>query len=418
MALSLKIILHSKIYHDGTQPVMLQCIVSSPTGTIWKRRMICKVKSTQFDKATGRVKKNHPNQTYLNVKIAEAYNEAQKRLLDTEQRGFKPDPAYILATGVATTSQAGKLLVHGRAYIVACQQKGQYHTALKYAGHLNRLAAYLGKTNTGEQIDIYLDDVDETWILAWSVWLKKNGTKSANTLHRRMAFITTLFNDARKRGLTKADSMAFLEFKEQRVRKPKLTIEQLDALQEMQLTGLQADARNTFMLQFFAYGTRISDALNWKKSDVRQETDAWYLSYTSMKTGDLIDVRLNPKAKELIASYLETVPGEFLLPWLSKFIPNPVLTDQENKGRLIEKIESQTALINKYLKAIAQKLGFPHKLTTHIARHTFATLADSRISDKRKISAALGHSRFATTEVYLSELRQSDVNDAMEAVWQ
>jgi integrase/recombinase XerD len=117
-----------------------------------------------------------------------------------------------------------------------------------------------------------------------------------------------------------------------------------------------------------------------------------------MKTGDLIDVRLNEKAKELVQHYLESVPGLFLLSWLSKFIFLPNLTDQQNKGRLIEQIESKTFIVNKNLKQIAEKLGWDNiNLTTHIARHTFATLADSRISDKRKIGAALGHSKFSTT---------------------
>jgi hypothetical protein len=81
-------------------------------------------------------------------------------------------------------------------------------------------------------------------------------------MHRRMAFITTLFNDARKRGFTKSAPLVFLEFKEQMVRKPKLTVEQLEALEQLDLDGRLNDARNTFMLQFFAYGTRISDALS------------------------------------------------------------------------------------------------------------------------------------------------------------
>ena len=416
MSVSLKIILHSKTYDDGTRPVMLQIIQTSPSGNVWKRRMICRVKPTQFDKATGRVK-NHPNKTFLNAKISEAYTEVEKRLLLAERDGKKIDPAAIIATSVATPSSAGSLLSHARTYVENCRKKDQYHTALKYEGHVNRLAQYLGKSGE-QQNDIHMDDVDESWVLNFSVWLKSHGTKSANTLHRRMAFLTTLFNDARRRGLTKSDPMSFLEFKEQRVRKPKLTAEQLEVLQSAELTGLQADARNTFVLQFYAYGTRISDALLWKKTDIQKDGDTWYLSYTSMKTGDLIEVRLSERAKALVAHYLDTVPGKYLLPWLRKFAPLPNLSDQQNKERLIEQVESKTAQINHKLKEIAKSLSIPINLTTHIARHTFATLADSRIADKRKISAALGHSKFSTTEVYLSELRQSDVNDAMEAVWE
>jgi integrase len=417
MSASVKVVLHTKVYSDGTQAVMLQCISSGPAGKTFKRRTLCKVKAHQFDKKTSRVIK-HPNILILNASIAEAFNRAELKLTTAKMQGRKIDPEQIIATDGATSSGAGFLLSHGKSYVERCSQKGQIHTAEKYQGHLARLAQYLGKDKAGQQRDIHMDEVDENWILGFSVWLRANGTKSDNTLHRRMAFMTTLFNDARRRSLTTADPLAFLEFKEQRVRKPKLTITQLEAIEGLDLSGRVADARNTFMLQFYAYGTRISDALTWKKADIRREGTTWYLAYTSMKTGDLIDVRLNEKARALVSHYLATVPGPYLLPWLAKYEPVPGRSEQENRQKLFQQIESKTEMINVQLKGIAKLASLELNLTTHIARHTFANLADSRISDKRKISAALGHSKFSTTEVYLAELRQSDVNDAMEAVWE
>jgi site-specific recombinase XerD len=417
MSISLKIILHSKTYTDGTNPVMLQCIKSGSGEKIWKRRMICKVKPSQFDKAKGRVK-NHPNALLLNAQIAEAFTEAERRLLEWQLAGRPVDPELVIAAKAVEAPKSGMLIQHGQAYIEKCRQKGMFHTAEKYGSHLTRLAEYLGKNKAGEQIDVHMDDVNEDWVLKWSVWLKSHGTKSANTLHRRMAFITTLFNDARKRRLTTSDPLAFLEFKGQKVRKPKLTLEQVGQLEMAHLEEIREhDARNTFLLQFYAYGSRISDALTWKKTDVRKEGDLWYLSYTSMKTGTLVDVRLNAKAKELVAYYLVTVPGPFLLPWLAKFEYIPSLTDQQNRERLIKQVESKTSIVNGQLKEVASKAGLEIHLTTHIARHTFATLADQVVTDKRKISAALGQARFATTEIYLAELRQDDVNDAMDVLW-
>ncbi|WP_338876919.1 site-specific integrase [Spirosoma sp. SC4-14] len=416
MSASVKIILHSKKYTDGTHAVMLQCKVVSASGTIWKRRTLCKVKANQFDKSTCRIIK-HPNLIVLNVRIADAFTLAEKKLHTALLEGRKIDPEQIIAEEVVVSNPGASLLASCRKYIERCMHKGQIHTAEKYSSHMNKLAEYLGKDRFGNQIDVHMDDIDEDWVLAWSIWLRSHGSKSDNTLHRRMAFLNTLFNDARKRGFTKADPMAFLEFKEAKVRKPKLTQEQLRALEELPLEGRKADARNTFMLQFYAYGSRISDALTWKKEDIRKEGDSWYLHYTSMKTGDLIDVRLSEKARVLIDHYLRTVPGKFLLPWLAKFEEIPGKSALENKARLIAQIESKTQMINVLLKEIAEQAGIPVNLTTHIARHSFATLADKMISDKRKISAALGHSKFSTTEVYLADLRQSDVNDAMDELW-
>ncbi|GAB3012811.1 tyrosine-type recombinase/integrase [Spirosoma pulveris] len=373
------------------------------------------MKPQQFDATDGRVIK-HPNVLVLNATIIDAFNK-EKKLNMALMKGKPIDPADIIATTVATLNQDAYLLFHGNRYVERCRQKGQFHTAEKYGGHLTKLAEYLGMNALGVQNEIHMDIVDEDLLLKWANWLRVNGTKSVYTLHRRIAFITTLYNDARKRRLTTGNPTAFLEFKEQKVRKLKLTPEQLAALESVPLTGRLDDARNTFLMQFFAYGTRISDALNWRKENIRKEGNTWYLEYTSMKSGDLIDVRLNPKAKEIVSRYLEKVPGLFLLPWLSGYEEVPKLTDQQNRERLIQQIESKTGMVNVALKEVAILAEIPVNLTTHVARHTFATLADSKISGKRKISAALGHSKLATTEVYLSELHQSDVNDAIEDVW-
>ncbi|RRB06313.1 site-specific integrase [Larkinella rosea] len=420
---SLKIVLHSKQHKDGTQPVMLQCIVSRPGGTIWKRRVLLKVAPRFFDAEVGRVKRNHPFHLDLNEKITEALHDAEKRLLDVERRKLPIDPAYILTGSGGDMPELSMLLAHGKVYVEKCRQKGQIHTAEKYLGHLRKLAAFLGNDlgkweQPGYKVkDLLMDDITEKWVLNWSEWLKKNGTKSANTMHRRMAFLTTLFNDARKRRLTTADPMRFLEFKEVRVRKPKLTSEQIRILEDLELEGRDADARNTFLLQFYAYGSRISDALLWKKADLHLRADGLYLEYVSMKTSDLIAVRLSGRARILVEYYQNSVEGSFLLPWLAKYVDLPNLSDQENKERLFKQIESKTEIVNKALKRIAKKAGLELNLSTHIARHSFANLADERVADKRKISAALGHSKFATTEIYLKELRQSDVNDAMDAVF-
>jgi site-specific recombinase XerD len=420
---SLKIVLHSKKHKDGTQPVMLQCIISRPGGTMWKRRVLLRVAPKFFDADSGRIKRNHPFHLDLNEKIAEALHDAEKRLLDIERRKLPIDPTYILTGSGGDTPEQGMLLAHGRAYVEKCRQKGQIHTAEKYESHVRKLAAFLGNDlEKWEQADykvrdILMDDITEKWVLNWSDWLKKNGAKSANTLHRRIAFLTTLFNDARKRRFTTADPLQFLEFKEVRVRKPKLTAEQIRMMEDIELDGREADARNTFLLQFYAYGTRISDALLWKKADVHKRADGLYLEYTSMKTGDLITVRLSGRGRVLVEQYQKSVDGPFLLPWLARFTELPNLSDNENKVRLIKQIESKTELVNKALKRVAKKAGIELNLSTHIARHSFANLADERVADKRKISAALGHSKFATTEIYLKELRQSDVNDAMDAVF-
>ncbi|WP_041257703.1 tyrosine-type recombinase/integrase [Fibrella aestuarina] len=414
---TLSLLLNTKIYSDGTRPLMLSLIVQKgANGTSWKRRTLCRLKPHQWDKAR-RLVIDHPEKRLLNAQVFDAFQQAEARLQELSRYEQPIDAQYVLFGGQTPVESAITLLAHGRGYVERLALLSQTRTAEKYNGHLNRLAQFLGQTHTGTQKDIALSQVTEKWLLEFSVWLGANGCKSPNTLQRRMAFMTTLLNDARKRGLMHHEPMAFLRFKEQRVVKLKLTNNQVEQLKDLDVRGKLRDARNTFLLQVYAYGARIGDAVNWKKTDLRYREGGAYLVYRTQKTGDILEVKLNRAALDILAEYNAT-PGPYLLPWLSRYVPTPGLSEPEAKAEWLSKTESATAQINVQLKELARLAGIEGKLTSHVARHTFATLADAKITDKRKISAALSHKRFATTEIYLSELRSEEVNDAMCAVWE
>jgi len=57
--------------------------------------------------------------------------------------------------------------------------------------------------------------------------------------------------------------------------------------------------------------------------------------------------------------------------------------------------------MNAYLKEIADLAGVRKNLTTHIARHTFATTVtlDNDVP-LESVSKMLGHMKFATTQIY------------------
>jgi integrase len=92
--------------------------------------------------------------------------------------------------------------------------------------------------------------------------------------------------------------------------------------------------------------------------------------------------------------------------------------DEKTKALIGSGVLSCSAAMDVQLNEIAKLAGISVHLTTHVAHHTFARLADSRVANKRKISAALGHSKFSTTEVYLEQLRMSDLDDDMAVVYE
>lgn len=427
-SLSLKLILHSKRYSDGTAPLMLQCIVgktdTEPAQTT--RLTLTKVQPEHYDPASGRVTRKHPNYIAVNALISRRWSDAEQRKIDAERTGVV-NIDYILSGEVKQNASApanrATLFVHGQQYADARRQRGMLSTAEKYDSHVEQLRLFLNET------DVALADIDEAWVLRFVEWLRLGGrsrikgkgraVKSPNTLHRRMKFLNGLFIDARKRGLMTHDPMLHLTFKPTKARKPKLSVDQVEVLKAAQgLSERETLARDTFLLQLWAYGSRISDVLMLTTSNLVTAADGTYLSYNSMKTGQQVTVRLPGEAVTMLARYTPA-PDElpYLLPWM-RTIRMPTHAGQDEQSNYLRsQIESKTQLCNKALKRIAERTQISINLTTHIARHTFANLADQRVTDKRKISAALGHTKFSTTEIYLSDLRSNEINDAMDEIW-
>ena len=63
---------------------------------------------------------------------------------------------------------------------------------------------------------------------------------------------------------------------------------------------------------------------------------------------------------------------------------------------------------NKNLQRIAKDLGLDVHLTTYVARHSWATIADKLGVDRRIISQGLGHTSLSTTEIYINDIVSSD----------
>ena len=79
----------------------------------------------------------------------------------------------------------------------------------------------------------------------------------------------------------------------------------------------------------------------------------------------------------------------------SSDLDNPVVI---KKDVVLPVITNQK--MNAYLKEIADLARIEKHLTTHLARHTFATLSLSNHVPIESISKMLGHSDIRTTQIY------------------
>lgn len=112
---------------------------------------------------------------------------------------------------------------------------------------------------------------------------------------------------------------------------------------------------------------------------------------------------MNPEAMEIISRYNTGLTG-YIFPILS-FAHK---TEQMKLNRLHKVITK----VNKALKLIGQELGLPIKLTTYVARHSFATVLKRAGVSTSIISESLGHSSEKITQIYLDSFENSQIDEA------
>ena len=136
----------------------------------------------------------------------------------------------------------------------------------------------------------------------------------------------------------------------------------------------------------FAANTALSycDLASIKKEDIQVEGDVMYLKKKRGKTGVTYILPLNDTAIALLKKYNYELP---------------VLSNQR---------------YNSYLKEIAYICGIRKTLTTHLARHTAATLMLNAGIAIEVVSKILGHSNTKMTQHYAKLLDKTVINTKIE----
>jgi integrase/recombinase XerD len=230
---------------------------------------------------------------------------------------------------------------------------------------------------------------------------EKESTSGENTKHRGLKFLKAVYFDLQEKALAPAgkNPFEFATSKAKKAEKERLTPEEIIKLANSTgKDGLPA-ARDVFMLQYYLGGLRISDVLTLKGTNDKGDR----LVFKDMKTGKNHSHIIVPKAREIIDRY-KTNPDNYIMPFLSRSAEHP---------RFLNEIESATTLVNKKLKTLAERAEINKKVTSHIARHTFADHLRRRKTDLYTISKALGHSSVTMTENYLDSFDTDAVDKAM-----
>ena len=129
------------------------------------------------------------------------------------------------------------------------------------------------------------------------------------------------------------------------------------------------------------------------------------LIYVRQKTNKTIILPLMDEAVAIIHKY-RNEKNKFIFPILD----NRKRTALQTKYRIYDILSK----VNKHLESIGKDLGIELKITTYVARHSYATVLKRSGVATSIISESLGHSSERVTQFYLDSFENDTLNNAMK----
>lgn len=266
-------------------------------------------------------------------------------------------------------------------------------------------------------------EVDKPFLQKYEKYLlskkitKEKKTRSIGSVHTILKRLRAIFNDAISEGVITPDIYPFKVYQLPTVPKTykeRLTSKELEQFEEVKYepASLKFVTQKAFSFAVRMAGIRIEDLLSLKVKNIATGRITYHMrkGNTNKK---LKSIKITPKIQEILNCFInkKSKPNDFIFPIM------PPNADTFNNTEYKKEIGRKTSLINKYLKLIAVDAEIDKNITTHIARHSFASVALKKTKDIKALQEALGHSDPKITAGYLAELNIENLDEMMETVF-
>ena len=340
-----------------------------------------------------------PDREWLEKLIASKVSEVRSKIVELKSENKE----FTATTLVEQVQSKPKMMTVGALFLQYLQDLEQE----KRTGYwLSIRQTYNSLIKFNRHLDIPFSEMDCNWLRKYEIWQKKQG-KSENTIGIRLRNIRTIFNLAINLGFIKQEDYPFRKFKVSRLHqetvKRALSKEEILSVIKYPVDGKDFYTRlavSLFTFSYFMGGINFVDMAFLTEKNIMEGR----LVYRRKKTAKLINLPLQEEARLVLKRYKNN--GN---PYLFPILSNLHKTEQQRLNRLHKVITK----VNKALKAIGEELNIPIKLTTYVARHSYATVLKRAGVPTSIISESLGHSSEKITQIYLDGFGNSQIDEAL-----
>lgn len=230
-----------------------------------------------------------------------------------------------------------------------------------------------------ELSDIPLREIMPQFIQDYYTYLVEDRRLASGTVQTAITKMKQVMLIAQRSGFIHTNPFSAFRFRAQYRDRGYLSEEELQRYMNVELRRYkQRQIRDIFVFQCFT-GLAFSDVRKLTFDDIIRSFDGeeWIIAKRK-KTNTTFYVKLLPVAKQLIEQYRLVAKSKFVF---------PVPSNAEN--------------MNRSLRRIAKACGITKWLSSHMARHTFATTVTlSQGVPLETVSRMLGHTNILTTQIY------------------
>ena len=394
---SIKIVQRKKPLADGSMPIALRVYKNRKTKMI-SLGMSCKegeFKNQQFTKNAPNWKKR--NQLLLKLRVKADDIQHEFRL---QNKDFTLDEFEDAFRGIKK-EQSPSVLAFFDEIIDELMTTNKVGNARAYQE--TKLSLFKFASD-----DLVFKQITTRFLEKYELHMRKKGNQDGG-ISFKMRTLRALFNTAIRRELVKQDIYPFKKYKVSKLKgsntKKALTADEFNRIKELDIS-MHPHLINPYHYFFFSFYTRGMNFVDMMKLTWR-DIQGDKIIYTRSKTKGKFVISILPPVQKILDYYKSRNPSTiYVFPILLKEGLSPQQIAYRKKKTLGQ--------FNKGLKEIASLANVDKKITSYVARHSYATIMKQLGVSTDKISESMGHANLQVTMTYLKEFGNDVIDDANE----
>ena len=391
----------SKVLSNGESPVMVRV---AKDGKRSMKSLGVSVNPVYWDFAKNCPKKNCPNRTVLMQLISQTLLQYQGKVMEVKVKGEDVTASTIITDNAVKSSKV-TLEDFLTSHIQQLRDNSKVGNSYAYLNLRTTLHNFHGK-----KLNFLFSAVDVAFCNKFEAWMRKNQFEDT-TMHYYFRTLRSTYNKAIEAKCADRERSPFIEYKLSRfstkTKKRALSKESVKKILKMDCSDMSEKARlahDVFSFSYYCGGISLVDVANLTPDNIVDGRPI----YERQKTHGMINLVMLDEAGTIIEKY---AAYQKRAGYLFPILDNRKHVTPMQKFNRVRKLCCQ---LNKELHKIAANLKIKEDVTTYVARHSFATVLKKSGVNIGIISQALGHQDIKTTQIYLSQFDDDQVDSAMQ----